>query len=145
MKIIKIIWPNSQRASDGSFYSIFLTRFGYLHVTTSSYKSCFSWSHGGISPRIFKISKFDIILPHNLYSWSLVYLKLKLTQAERCRFACWWRISNNFKEGKPNYWATVVKRVTWRIWRRCRYYILQVTLYSYFKESDTKKQQASQY
>ena len=63
----------------------------------------------------------------------------KKTQAKRCRFTCWWRISNNFKEGKLNYWATDIERVTWRIWRRCRCFILQ-KYYSYFKESDAKKQ-----
>ena len=34
----------SLRASDGSFYPIFLRRFGYLLVTTSSYESGFSGS-----------------------------------------------------------------------------------------------------
>ena len=36
--------PYSLRASDVSFYSIFLRRFGHLFFTTSSYESDFSWS-----------------------------------------------------------------------------------------------------
>ena len=39
-----IIQSSSLRASDGSFYPIFLRRLGYLLVTTSSYESDFSWS-----------------------------------------------------------------------------------------------------
>ena len=35
---------HSPRAGDGSFYLIFLRRFGNLLFTTSSHKSDFSWS-----------------------------------------------------------------------------------------------------
>ena len=48
-------------------------------------------THGGISSRTFnKISKFDIILPHILYSWSLVHLKLKPNRKQKP-----WKLTKN--------------------------------------------------